>query len=80
MIDEKSIQANNGFKDPAGIPEGYVFRDQRGRYPWWVKSVDRITTPVDVAASAQPACRANPPYPNLCRLPARLKNHNIRRR
>ena len=42
--------ADNGFKDPAAIPDGYVFRDQRGRYPWWVKSVDQITTPVDVSA------------------------------
>lgn len=43
------IPGNHGFKDPASIPEGYVFRDQRGRYPWWVKSVDRITTQVDLS-------------------------------
>lgn len=24
-----------------------VYRDQRGRYPWWVKSVDEITTETD---------------------------------
>ena len=25
------------------IPEGFVYRDQNRRYPWWVNSVDRIT-------------------------------------
>lgn len=40
---------DNGFKDPVTIPHGFVFRDQKGRYPWWVKSVDKITTPVDVS-------------------------------
>jgi reductive dehalogenase len=55
MTEEGLFQANNGFKDPAGIPEGYVFRNQRGRYPWWVKSVDRITTPVDTATWERPS-------------------------
>jgi len=41
--------SSNGFKDPVSVPEGYVFRDQKGRYPWWVTSVDKITTPVDIA-------------------------------
>jgi hypothetical protein len=36
------------FKDAASIPEGFVYRDQKGRYPWWVKSVNKITTPVDM--------------------------------
>lgn len=40
---------DNGFKDPATIPHGYVYRNQKGRYPWWVNSVDKITTPVDVS-------------------------------
>ncbi len=29
------------------IPEGFVYRDQSKRYPWWVKSVDCITTEID---------------------------------
>lgn len=29
--------------DPGHIPDGFVYRDQGKRYPWWVKSVDRIT-------------------------------------
>ncbi len=29
------------------IPDGFVYRDQSKRYPWWVKSVDRITTEID---------------------------------
>jgi hypothetical protein len=29
------------------IPEGFVYRDQSKRNPWWVKSVDRITTELD---------------------------------
>ena len=37
------------FKDAATIPEGFVYRNQKGRYPWWVKSVDKITTPVDMS-------------------------------
>ncbi|HUV44410.1 MAG TPA: hypothetical protein VMW13_06230 [Dehalococcoidales bacterium] len=37
----------------AGTPGGMkprddnVYRDQKGRYLWWVRSVDRITTEVD---------------------------------
>ena len=37
------------FDDPGTIPRGFVYREQRGRYPWWVKSVDKITTPVDAS-------------------------------
>jgi reductive dehalogenase len=43
------IKTFNGFKDPGSIPEGFVFRTQKGRYPWWVKSVNHITTPVDTS-------------------------------
>jgi reductive dehalogenase len=50
MMEEKSsITARNPFKDPGAIPEGFVYRSQKGRYPWWVKSVDKITTPVDAS-------------------------------
>ena len=45
-----TISGTSGtFRDPGTIPEGFVYRDQSGRYPWWVKSVDRITTPVDAS-------------------------------
>jgi epoxyqueuosine reductase len=33
---------------------GLVYRDQRGRYPWWVKSVDEITTETDDARFNRP--------------------------
>jgi reductive dehalogenase len=47
---EKTTSGTNGaFKDPGTLPEGFIYRDQRGRYPWWVKSVNRITTPVDAS-------------------------------
>jgi len=39
--------SDNEFRDPGTISQGYVFRDQKGRYPWWVKSVDNITTETD---------------------------------
>ncbi|MBU4315855.1 MAG: reductive dehalogenase [Proteobacteria bacterium] len=45
----KNTTAEKIFKDAATIPEGFVYRDQKGRYPWWVKSVDKITTPVDMS-------------------------------
>ena len=45
-----TISGTNGaFRDPGTILERFVYRDQSGRYPWWVKSVDRITTPVDAS-------------------------------
>ena len=31
-------------------PIGYVYRDQTRRYPWWVKSVERITAPIGDSA------------------------------
>ena len=36
------------------IPEGFTYRDQSKRFPWWVKSVDRITTETDDAAAERP--------------------------
>ncbi|MBT6612687.1 MAG: hypothetical protein HOB38_11330, partial [Deltaproteobacteria bacterium] len=36
------------FDFPLGtIPKGFVYRDQSKRYPWWVKSVDKMTTEID---------------------------------
>jgi len=46
---------NKTLKDAATIPEGFVYRDQRGRYPWWVKSVDDITTETDETTMEKPA-------------------------
>jgi epoxyqueuosine reductase len=44
-------ETNRLNRVPLGqIPSGYVYRDQTKRYPWWVKSVERITTPIDEAA------------------------------
>jgi len=40
--------------DPGMIPEGFVYRDQSKRYPWWVKSVDKITTEVDESIMEKP--------------------------
>ncbi len=48
-MEKMTSDVNNGFNDPATIPHGYVYRSQKGRYPWWVNSVDKITTPVDVS-------------------------------
>ena len=36
------------------IPEGFVYRDQKKRYPWWVRSVDKITTETDDSIAKQP--------------------------
>ena len=36
------------------MPDNYVYRDQGKRYPWWVKPVDSITTPVDDAIMEKP--------------------------
>lgn len=36
------------------IPEGFTYRDQRKRYPWWVKSVNKITTETDDSTAKQP--------------------------
>lgn len=40
--------------DPGMNSEGFVYRDQSKRYPWWVKSVDNITTPVDESIMEKP--------------------------
>jgi len=45
---------SNGFKDPGTIPKEFVYRDQRGRYPWWVKSVDKITVQTNAAEIQKP--------------------------
>jgi reductive dehalogenase len=36
------------------IPEGFVYRDQSKRYPWWVKSVNRITVQTDASIMEKP--------------------------
>jgi reductive dehalogenase len=42
------------LRDPGTIPEGFVYRDQRKRYPWWVRSVDKITVPTDASEIEKP--------------------------
>lgn len=42
------------FRDPGTIPEGFVYRNQRKRYPWWVKSVDKITVQTDASEIEKP--------------------------
>jgi epoxyqueuosine reductase len=40
--------SNDRSDFPLGtIPKGFVYRNQSKRYPWWVKSVDRMTTEID---------------------------------
>ncbi len=34
--------------------KGFKFRDQRRRYPWWVKSVDKMTTETDDSVARKP--------------------------
>ncbi len=41
-------------KNSGRIPEGFVYRDQRKRYPWWVKSTDHITVETDVSTIEKP--------------------------
>jgi hypothetical protein len=36
------------------MPGRYVYRDQRKRYPWWVKSVETITAQVDGSIMEKP--------------------------
>ena len=44
-------QTEKTMQHPLGtLPEGFVYRDQKKRYPWWVKSVDRVTTEIDESA------------------------------
>ena len=38
----------------AANPGDYVYRKQRRRFPWWVKSVDKITTEVDESILEKP--------------------------
>ena len=42
---------------PVGMtlrPGDYRCRDQKVRYPWWVRSVDKITTEVDESIMEKP--------------------------
>ncbi len=55
MTEEKSTASSNGFGEPGKIPEGFIYRDQKKRYPWWVKSTDRITVEVDTSKIERPA-------------------------
>ena len=41
-------------ENPGRILEGFVYRDQRKRYPWWVKSTDRITVETDASRIEKP--------------------------
>lgn len=41
-------------RDQGKNSENFVYRDQKGRYPWWVKSVDTITTEVDDSIMEKP--------------------------
>ena len=36
------------------ILEGFIYRDQKKRYPWWVKSVDKVTKKTDDSIAKQP--------------------------
>lgn len=42
---------------PKQTDESIVYRDQKKRYPWWVKSVDRITTETDDSRLKNPEDR-----------------------
>ena len=48
-MEDTTSETAGAFGDPGTLPDGFVYRDQKGRYPWWVRSVDRITTPVDAS-------------------------------
>jgi reductive dehalogenase len=54
MTEENSTASSSGFGEPGKIPEGFVYRDQKKRYPWWVKSTDRITVEVDTSKIEKP--------------------------
>ncbi len=47
-------EKSRAFRDPGTIPEGFVYRDQSKRYPWWVKSADQITVPTDASEIEKP--------------------------
>jgi len=40
--------------DAGTIPQGFQYRNQKKRYPWWVKSVDRMTTETDDSVAVHP--------------------------
>lgn len=40
--------------DPGTILEGFKYRDQSRRYPWWVKSTDKITVQTDASIMEKP--------------------------
>ena len=42
---------------PKQTDESIIYRDQKKRYPWWVKSVDRITTETDDSRLKKPEDR-----------------------
>lgn len=54
MAEDKSTALEHGFGEPGKIPEGFVYRDQKKRYPWWVKSTDRITVEIDASNIEKP--------------------------
>ncbi len=56
MTDIASLTTNakRDQRDPGIIPEGFVYRNQSKRYPWWVKSVDRITVETNPSEIQQP--------------------------
>ncbi len=54
MTEDKSTALEHGFGEPGKIPEGFIYRDQKKRYPWWVKSRDRITVEVDTSKIEKP--------------------------
>ncbi|MBW2060228.1 MAG: hypothetical protein JRI95_01565, partial [Deltaproteobacteria bacterium] len=51
---ENYVEKETGMNEVGRIPEGFVYRDQSKRYPWWVKSVDKITTQVDESIMEKP--------------------------
>jgi hypothetical protein len=48
------IMIDDTNRDPGMIPEGFVYRDQSKRDPWWVKSVDKITVQTDASIAEKP--------------------------
>ncbi len=47
-------RAENISPEPIVTDSSIVYRDQKKRYPWWVKSVDRITTETDDSRFKKP--------------------------
>jgi reductive dehalogenase len=48
-----SVPGNQAAKSSLAA-KGFKFRDQRRRYPWWVKSVDKMTTETDDSMARKP--------------------------